>query len=66
LKSNENDESSQNVNFKCDVCDKEHSISSNCFESNQIVSALIDNNIHLSEEQKELKENIKKIEDIKR
>ena len=64
FKFNENEESSQNVKFKCDVCSTKHKIQSNNLASNEMASALIDKNIHLSEEQKELKANITKIEAI--
>ena len=63
IKSNVDYSEQENYTFKCQVCNDEHTVSKN-LAINQSVSELIDNDIHLSEEQKELKANIKNIEAI--
>jgi hypothetical protein len=63
IKSNDDDLENEYVTFKCVVCEDEHTVSK-FLAINQLVSELIENDVHLSQEQKELKANITKLEDF--
>ena len=63
IKSNDDRSEKENYSFKCQVCNNEHTVSKD-LAINQSVSELMENDIHLSQEQKELKANITNIEAI--
>jgi hypothetical protein len=63
VKSNIDDLENENHTFECDVCNDEHTVTK-FLAINQMVSDLIENDVQLSEEQIELKDNITKIEAI--
>ena len=62
LKPINGDLSKENIQFTCDICNKEHKTSINLIVINHSVSKIIQEDIHLSQQQKVLKASIKQIE----
>ncbi len=63
IKSNDDNSDNKNYTFECVVCKNQHTVSK-FLAINKTVSDLIESDVQLSQEQKELKANITKIEAI--